>query len=228
MDLPDPNREALLTVARHLGPLREEFVFLGGAVVGLLVTDVAAPPVRPTKDVDVIVEVSTRSEYDYRVRELMLRQGFRELRGPGIPACAWHKRGVRLDVMPTDASLLGFSNRWYPAAVASASGYVLDDVMIRLISAPCFLATKLEAYEGRGKGDVAASPDLEDVVAVVDGRPALAQEIEAADSDVRAYLSRTAGLLLGNQRFLDALPGHLMGSGREGVVLERLRAISAL
>lgn len=43
----------------RLGPLVEDFVFLGGCAVGLLLTDRAAPPVRATVDVDVITEVGS-------------------------------------------------------------------------------------------------------------------------------------------------------------------------
>ena len=56
---PDPNRLALTGVAKALGALTDEVVFVGGAVVGLLLTDPAAPRPRPTKDVDVIVEVAS-------------------------------------------------------------------------------------------------------------------------------------------------------------------------
>jgi hypothetical protein len=48
--------------------------------------------------------------------------------------------------------------------------------VIRSITAPYFLATKLEAFQSRGKGDVFASHDLEDVIAVIDGRPAITEE----------------------------------------------------
>ena len=63
----DPNRRQLARVAEALGDLRHDVVFVGGATVGLLITDPAAPRVRPTKDVDVIVEVATYSEYQARV-----------------------------------------------------------------------------------------------------------------------------------------------------------------
>jgi hypothetical protein len=39
---------------------RDSFVFVGGAVVDLLITDPAAPYARSTKDVDVIVEAASR------------------------------------------------------------------------------------------------------------------------------------------------------------------------
>lgn len=68
--------------------------------------------------------------------------------------CRWRYDDIILDVMPTDEKILGFSNRWYPAAIQSASEYVLSDVItIRLIAAPYFLATKLEVFRQRGQND---------------------------------------------------------------------------
>lgn len=46
-----------------LGALVEEVVFVGGATIALWITDPAAPPVRVTQDVDVIVEVTSRRAY---------------------------------------------------------------------------------------------------------------------------------------------------------------------
>ncbi len=59
----DPNLGLVEAVAARLGELRDRVVFLGGAATGLLLTDPGASPVRPTKDVDVIVEVGSRGEY---------------------------------------------------------------------------------------------------------------------------------------------------------------------
>jgi len=83
-------------------------------------------------------------------------------------------------VMPTTAELLGFGNRWYAAALHHAQERKLGRLSIRVVSAPYFLATKLEAFDGRGKGDYQASHDLEDLVAVIDGRPEAVEEVASA------------------------------------------------
>lgn len=59
----DPNVAKLQLVARALGPLREQMVFVGGCAVGLLITDEAAAPVRATLDVDLVVSVLALSAY---------------------------------------------------------------------------------------------------------------------------------------------------------------------
>lgn len=62
------NLKMLETAADHLGPLLAEVVFLGGATVELWISDPAAPEFRPTVDVDVVVEIVTKSDY-YRFQD---------------------------------------------------------------------------------------------------------------------------------------------------------------
>ena len=113
--------------------------------------------------------------------------------------------------MPTDERILGFSNRWYKLAIASSQRLQLEvGLVIRVVTAPLFLGTKLEAFKGRGKNDYFASHDLEDVITVIDGRPSLPDEIRQAANELRSYLAAEVSKLLGSPGFIDALPGHLL------------------
>lgn len=197
-------------VAQHLGNIREQVVFLGGAVTGLLLTDPAAPEVRSTEDVDVVVSVASYSQYA-RLEEALRERGFVNARDV---ICRWNAAGVVVDVMPTDETILGFGNRWYEAVINSATNYDLGDgLIIRLVTAPCFIATKLEAFahpDRQGQGDFLLSRDMQDIVAVIDGRPTLVSEAEAAAEEVRSFLSQSFRQLLQEPDFIDALPGHLL------------------
>lgn len=73
MALNNPNIEMLETAARDLGALIHETVFLGGAATGLLLTDPAAPPIRVTRDIDVIIEVASLAAY-HRFNEKLRKQ----------------------------------------------------------------------------------------------------------------------------------------------------------
>lgn len=107
-----------------------------------------------------------------------------------------------------DASVLGFSNLWYPLAVQTAQEVALSSGMsIRLISAPAFMATKFEAFFDRGKGDLLGSHDLEDIVNVLDGRLELVSEVAAAAPELRQYLAAQCRTLLAMPGFANALPG---------------------
>ncbi len=113
----------LKLVARRLEPLPSRVVFLGGAIAGLLVTDSAGSAVRPTKDVDVVVEVATYPEYT-RIEERLHDLGFIHDQAEGAPICRWLVEGIKVDVMPPDPSVIGFSNRWYPEAIRAAAPFV--------------------------------------------------------------------------------------------------------
>lgn len=67
--------------------------------------------------------------------------------------------------------MLGFSNRWYPTAIETAQTLSIAGHDVRVVTPALFVATKLEAFHGRGRDDIFASHDLEDIIAVVDGRP---------------------------------------------------------
>jgi predicted nucleotidyltransferase len=185
------NLALLRTVALRLGPLRERVVFLGGATIALLITDADGIDIRATNDVDVIVEVSSYFDYQHTLRNELLNAGFREDTSEGAPTCRWLVDGVKVDVMPTDAKALGFSNSWYPEAIRHAEPFKLPgDIEIRLITSPYLLATKLEAFRGRGDGDFAGSTDIEDIILIIHGRPSVLEEVRHADATLRNYLAQ--------------------------------------
>lgn len=97
---PDPNLDLLVRVAEALGELRSRFVFVGGCATGLMITDPAAPAARPTRDVDVIVEVGALLDYREIGRELQAK-GFSQPLAAGDPPYRWTGRdGSKLDCMP--------------------------------------------------------------------------------------------------------------------------------
>lgn len=226
------NLELLTGVARLLRPLLNDLVFVGGCTTTLLITDTAAAEVRPTYDVDAITEITSYSEYE-KFSERLRQLGFVADQSEGAPICRWAHGDIRLDVMPVDEKILGFSNRWYkPAMENSQTVQLANDLTIRAVTAPFFLGTKLEAFEGRGRADYFASHDLEDVIAVIDGRPSLWSEIQRAPQELRLYLARHIQELIGKQDFFDALPGYLLpdpaSQARLGNLLKILRNIAEL
>lgn len=133
--------------------------------------------------------------------------------------------------MPIDPAILGFSNVWYPSSIAHAT--IIDGFAgpIRVIDSAHFCATKLEAFDSRSKGDL-YHHDMEDVIAVVDGRPSLPDELRDAPPDLREFVADEVADLLTRDAFMEALPGHLQGDeasqGRLPLIIERLRRIAAL
>jgi predicted nucleotidyltransferase len=221
--------DLLERAAVALGNLVDEVVFVGGATVTLWITDPAAPPPRPTKDVDVIVEVATRSDY-YAFEDRLRAIGFRN---DEHVICRWHHPvpPLMLDAMPTDAALLGFSNEWQRRAFPHATVVELPSgARIQAVPPPFLLATKLEAYLGRGDDDLLASRDWADIVAMIDGREELGGEIQQASVELKIYLCESLERLLEEDRIVDGiraqlLPDAISQARAEDIVLVRLHEI---
>lgn len=212
----------ITTVARRLGNLREKVVFVGGCATGLFITDPAMPEVRITKDVDVIIDIVTRTEY-YRLEAELRSKGFRNDMSEDAPSCRWLVNDIKVDVMPTQEDILGFSNRWYMPAIENANYVEIEkDLAIKLVAPPYFLATKIEAFAGRGKGDYMASHDMEDIITVLDGRLEIVHEIKSSSVELKSFLSTTFRMYLADENFLDAIPGHLLPDRASQARLPRL------
>jgi len=224
-------QEMLETVAEALGPeLRQKMTFVGGCTTGLLLTDeYTLEQVRHTEDVDLIVHTMGYTAF-YALQEQLKKQGFSiPASTEDAPICAMNLGDLRVDFMPDDDSL-GFTNRWYQAAMKTASDYPLtSDLTIRLVSPVYFVATKLEAYKGRGNNDPLDSRDVEDILNLVDGREELLDEIMAASSYVQNYIALEISRLLEVSDFEYAVQSQTFGdTERENVIFERLEALASL
>lgn len=224
--------EMLGIVARGLKGLKDEVVFVGGATVDLFITDPAATGTRETDDVDCVIELVGKAKY-YALEEKLRALGFQNPMDEEKPVlCRWTFRGIKVDVMPTDASVLGFGNRWYRDGMAHAEKSDLPNgERVSVFSFPYLLASKLEAFHGRGHGDFMASKDIEDIVALLDGGADAEQKIASAPANVREYLGQEFKKLLAAKAFLASLEGHLSfgpgASERLGRCLDIMRLIAA-
>ena len=88
-------------VAQKLNSLDVSFAFLGGCAVSLLVDRPELTDVRPTEDVDVIVEIATLTEL-YKLEEILRAAEFQHDTSEGAPICRWILKGCRVDIMPID------------------------------------------------------------------------------------------------------------------------------
>ncbi len=208
MKIQNPNIENVERIATALGALRDQVILVGGCACGLLLSDTAAPPARVTYDVDLVAQVIGLNGY-HQLKKQFSKLGFkRDSMSPDAPICRWLLGAVEVDLMPSDPTILGFSNPWYPLAIQTAQLHTLPNgISLRVIAAPAFMATKFAAFAGRGRGDFMASHDLEDIINLVDGRVELADEIAQSAIELRTYLVEQCKALLSTPAFLDALPG---------------------
>ena len=204
------NITRIKSVYHSLGELKEKVVFVGGATISLYV-DSKTEEIRPTDDIDIVVEIYTHQEYaalDEQLRKL----GFVNDQTTRV-ICRYSIQGLIVDVMPTQIDALGFSNKWYQPAFENSIQYNLGDEKIRIFSPPFFIASKLEAFLQRGKNDGRTSTDFEDINFLFENRSTIWKELNDAETTLSTYLKETFRKLMQNENFEEWVDCHA-GFGR--------------
>lgn len=221
----EQSKVALIEIARHLGPLAENVVYIGGAILGFLITDEAAPSIRSTDDVDLVVEAATVVDYQKLDAEL-IKLGFRN--DPKRHRCAYLLGSIKVDVLPSEPLQHGLKGMWLKSALQHYSVYsVKEDIKVKIVQAPYFLALKLEAFSDRGKGDF-LHKDIEDIISLIDGRSTLIAEVTAQDIPLKSYIGQQFSML--KTGLLEYAEGHV-GSAeklRVPMIHKRIEQLASL
>jgi hypothetical protein len=206
----------LQTVANGLGELRDEMVFVGGAVAELYADNPAASEIRPTIDVDSVIEISSRLQFA-RKEENLRAKGFTNDTSKGAPICRWIYKDIKVDVMPTDSSVLGFSNRWYEEGIEIKISKTLPDGTDVFVFPPeYYLAAKFEAHNSRGGNDLRQSHDFEDIIYILNNCSDILENISSSNPSVKKYLKEECQNLLDNPNITEGIETALpYGSGEE-------------
>jgi hypothetical protein len=210
------------SLAEKLGELCEEVVVVGACSPALILDISTAPDLRPANDVD-MGQADNYGRY-FSFVEKIKKKGFVERQGDPIGRYASGE--LMVDVMPTEADVLGFTNRWYKKAFANATYRKLPSgKSIKTVTPVYFVATKFEAFSSRGKDDVMASPDLEDIITILVEVPTLEEELKQADKDVQRYISDQFKKLVLNKNYPHFLSAHLRGDQASQAFLPELRRL---
>ena len=203
------NQDRLIAAALSLTPeLLEKVVFVGGCTVHLYLDEKQGRvDIRPTEDVDVIVEVYKLVDW-YKIEEEIRSIGFSQSMSEDDPVCRYRKGEVIIDFMPTDENVLGFSNPWYSPAIRSFKIMPLtESLSIKFISVGYFILTKFEAFRGRGNNDLLASHDIEDILTVFAGRSNIERELMDLPSEEKTAIRNQLKSLIIHSDFNYAVTG---------------------
>lgn len=214
--MPSTNILMLQTVANGLGDLKDEMVFVGGAVAELYADNPAASEIRPTIDVDCVIEISSRIAFA-RMEEKLRAKGFTNDISKGAPICRWIYKDIKVDIMPTDSRVLGFTNRWYEEGIETKIAKTLPNGTEAFIfPAEYYLAAKFEAHKDRGGNDLRQSHDFEDIIYILDNCSNIIDNINNSNPNVKMYLKEECQNLLGNPNITEGIESTLpYGSGEE-------------
>jgi len=199
----------LQTVANGLSELKEKVVFIGGAVAELYASDPAASDIRPTQDVDCVIELSSSIEHN-RLEENLRSKEFENDTSPGAPRCRWVYNDIKVDIMPTDSDILGFSNRWYTNGIENKIIKTLpDETEIFVFPPEYYLSAKFEAHNDRGGIDLRQSHDFEDIIYIFENCPAILDDVGNSNPTVIAYLKEACQNLLENDNLTEGIESAL-------------------
>jgi hypothetical protein len=191
-------------------------VFVGGAVAELYADNPAASEIRPTIDVDCVIEISSRFQFA-QLEENLRARGFENDLSNGAPICRWIYQDIKVDVMPTDSNVLGFSNRWYMEGIEIKIPKTLPDGTEVFVFPPeYYLAAKFEAHNSRGGNDLRQSHDFEDIIYILDNCSNIIANISVSNPTVKMYLKQECQKLLENRNLTEGIETALpYGSGEE-------------
>lgn len=85
----------------------------------------------------------------------------------------------------------------------------MEEIIIKILPLPYFLASKMEAFFDRGIKDLYGSHDFEDILYIFNYTSKLEEQIVSADEEVMKYLRDCTQNILNNDKILAVIPGHL-------------------
>ena len=202
------NLEMILAVHKGLADLADEAVFIGGAVTEFYADNPQPEEIRPTIDVDIVLEVATKGKYN-EFEEKLRALGFKNDISKEAPICRWIYKGIMVDLMPDNEAILGFSNKWYRNGIKTAIKIEHENVLLNIFKVEYYVATKIEAIFGRGFSDLRASHDFEDLIYVFDNMNEIYQNLKNGDTEVYKFILKSLVKFKAKEEFWEAIEGNL-------------------
>lgn len=195
-------------VATALGELNQKVIYVGGATVSLYINDPAADDVRPTKDVDISINVASFVELE-DIREQLIDKGFIQSAALDV-ICRFKFEDILVDVMATKPIAWAPANPWFKKGFEKLEQIKVNSQIIQIMPLTFFLASKFTAYHDRGGNDPRFSHDLEDIIYIIDNRTDWHQIlINEQDQEVKEFLINELGNILTSNKIQEAILGNL-------------------
>ena len=219
------NIKVVEKVAISLEELNKEVIYVGGAVVSLYVTDEGAEQPRPTKDIDISVQISTYAQMEELREKLALKRIY-----PALSEKVMYRysfEDILIDFIPFEQTPLGPTNSWLKPGFEKAYPVNIGELEIKILPVSLFLATKWEAFKGRGC-DPRVSPDFEDIIYIIDNNKELVADVRNANKDVQEYLKEMSTEILDHPYRNEIIECHINPftvEERRAVIVEKLIAM---
>ncbi len=218
------NEEIIKKIAHALGDLNNQVVYVGGAVVSLYADDLAADDVRPTKDIDIFLEIASYGKLAM-LQEEIAKKGFYPARGEGI-MCRFKYEDILIDIMATKEVGWAQADIWFEPGMKKLEKFQIADKSINILHISYFLATKFNAFHDR-KDEARVSRHFEDIVYVLDNSINLVKDIISSPDDVRNFLIQEFKEIV-KPEYKEAILAHLFYESqteRYKLLIEKLNRI---
>lgn len=219
------NIATVAEVALALKELKDQMVFIGGAVVSVYTDDPSADEIRPTADVDLTINLLNYADWA-QMQERLAALGFSpDPKGHSI--CSYLYKGISIDIMPAEDGPIGPANKWYKVGFKNLWTTKVKEENISILSAPCFLATKFEAFKDRGT-DYRTSHDFEDIIYVIDNSTTIVDEINEDDPEVKQFIKEELIKIYESSTFTEIVSCHihpLILEDRLPILIEKIENI---
>lgn len=126
----------------------------------------------------------------------------------GHAICSYKYKDIPVDIMGAYDSPMGLANSWFKIGFENLWTAKAKDQEIKILSAPCFLATKFEAFHDRGK-DYRTSHDMEDIIYVLDNRINIVEEIANDDKRIAHFIKEQLQKLIDKGLMQEVLMAHI-------------------
>lgn len=219
------NLKVVEKVAIALEELNNDVIYVGGAVVSLYVTDEGAEQARPTKDIDVSVQISSYGQMD-ELREKLGSKRIYPAPSENVMYRYTHE-DILIDFIPYEETPLGPTNSWLKPGFEKAYPVNIGELEIKILPVSLFLATKWEAYKSRGS-DPRTSHDFEDIIYIVDNNKELVEDFHNAESDVQDFLKAMSSEILNHTSRNEIIECHINPftvDERRKIVIDKLNEI---
>ncbi len=222
------NLKVVEKVALALGELNNEVIYVGGAVISLYVTDKGGELPRPTKDIDISVQISSYPQMD-QLRELLANK--KKYPAPTETILyRYSLENILIDFIPYEETPLGPTNRWLKPGFEKAYPIKVGNTEIKILPVSLYLATKWEAFNNRG-GDPRTSHDFEDVIYVIDNNRSIVDDIANADNNVRDFLKQMSTEILAHPSVNEIIECHInpfTADERRKLIIDKLEQIQVI
>lgn len=201
------NREVTKRIAHALGEMNDRVVYVGGAVVSQYIDDPSAEDVRPTKDIDISMKIASLNELEV-IRQELVKKGFSQSHQDNV-ICRFRYADIKVDVMATKQIGWAPGNEWFEAGFDHTIIKQIDEISIKLLPLPYFLASKFAAFYNRGMTDPRVSNDFEDIVYILNHTSDVKDQIFETEQRLKDYLKKVFLHILEDKILQEAIMANL-------------------